>query len=42
MTYVGGSSAAGGCIFCNALASGNDAKYLILERGPRAFLILNA
>src|SRR5207247_10395325 len=42
MTYVGGSSAAGGRLFCNALASGNAAKYLILERGPLAFLILNA
>jgi len=42
MTYVGGSSAAGGCIFCTALAGGDDAKYLILQRTSRAFLILNA
>jgi len=42
MTYVGGSSAAGGCIFCTALAAGDDAKYLILQRTSRAFLILNA
>jgi ATP adenylyltransferase len=42
MTYVGGSSAAVGCIFCTALAAGDDAKYLILQRTSRAFLILNA
>ena len=42
MTYVGGSSAAGGCIFCTALAARDDAKYLILQRTSRAFLILNA
>jgi ATP adenylyltransferase len=42
MTYVGGSSAAVGCIFCSALAAGDDAKYLILQRTSRAFLILNA
>jgi len=42
MTYVGGSSAAVGCIFCHALAAGDDAKYFILQRSSRAFLILNA
>jgi len=42
MAYVGGSSAAGGCIFCTALAADDDAKYLILQRSSRAFLILNA
>jgi len=30
-----------GCIFCDALASGNDRLSLILRRGPNAFLILN-
>ena len=42
MAYVGGSSAAVGCIFCTALAADDDAKYLILQRSSRAFLILNA
>jgi len=42
MTYVGGSSAAVGCVFCTALAASDDAKYLILQRTSRAFLILNA
>lgn len=30
-----------GCIFCDALASGDVKGNLILRRGPKAFLILN-
>jgi ATP adenylyltransferase len=30
-----------GCIFCDALADGDDRKSLLLRRGPKAFLILN-
>jgi ATP adenylyltransferase len=30
-----------GCIFCDALAPGDDRRSLILRRGPKAFLILN-
>ena len=30
-----------GCIFCDALASGDDKGNLILRRSPKAFLILN-
>src|SRR6266404_1480815 len=43
MRYV--STASGsppGCIFCTALASGDDAQALIVCRGKLAFLILNA
>jgi ATP adenylyltransferase len=30
-----------GCIFCDALAPGDDRRSLILRRGSKAFLILN-
>jgi ATP adenylyltransferase len=30
-----------GCIFCDALASRDDRRSLVLRRGPKAFLILN-
>ena len=43
MTYV---STAGtpspACVFCDALAAGDDRRALILHRGASAFLILNA
>src|ERR1700722_20280933 len=29
------------CIFCDALAAGNDPEMLILERGAKNFVILN-
>ncbi|MEA2446379.1 MAG: adenylyltransferase [Actinomycetota bacterium] len=31
-----------GCIFCDALAAGDDEKLLIIHRGPTAFVIMNA
>jgi ATP adenylyltransferase len=43
MAYVstaGGPEAA--CVLCAALATGDDRRALILHRGERAFLILNA
>jgi ATP adenylyltransferase len=35
------SPAAFGCIFCDALGSGDDRRALILRRDSKAFLILN-
>jgi ATP adenylyltransferase len=42
MAYVGGAATSAGCIFCGALAAGDDARVLVVKRGTRAFLILNA
>jgi ATP adenylyltransferase len=42
MKYVSGASASPGCVFCAALAAGDDARTFIVQRGPLAFLILNA
>ncbi len=43
MRYVSGASApAAGCIFCSALAADDDRRVLIVHRGDKAFLILNA
>ncbi len=40
MQYVGGKQASG-CIFCDKLAEGRDARNLILYRGEQAFVLLN-
>ena len=40
--YVTGAGGDGGCIFCDALARGDDVEARILYRGPRTFVILNA
>jgi ATP adenylyltransferase len=42
MAYVGAPDAPPGCIFCEALASADDASRHVLARGTHAFLILNA
>ena len=41
MRYVGGGAGEEGCLFCNRLASGDDARSLILYRGERVFIIMN-
>ena len=46
MAYVTSAGAAtpppaGGCIFCDALASDDDRRTLVLLRSAKAFLILN-
>jgi ATP adenylyltransferase len=40
MTYVGGTRQEG-CVFCNALAAGDDIGRLVVHRGEHAFVILN-
>ena len=43
MSYVSTArSVEATCVFCAALAAGDDRRALILHRGTRAFLILNA
>jgi ATP adenylyltransferase len=43
MSYVASAGSPGvSCVFCAALAVGDDRRALILQRGDRAFLILNA
>lgn len=41
MSYIGATSAPGGCVFCNALSGSDDRTSLVLVRRARAFLILN-
>ncbi len=42
ITYVSGSPPVPGCIFCEALAGTDERQQLLLQRGPAAFLVLNA
>lgn len=42
MAYVGASEPRSGCVFCLALDSNDDRAHLVLHRGARSFLILNA
>ena len=42
MRYVATASATSGCLFCALKRKGDDRARWILERGPRAFLVLNA
>ena len=42
MSYVSAADAVPGCVFCAALAAGDDRRTLIVRRDTLAFLILNA
>jgi ATP adenylyltransferase len=39
--YVASAERQDGCVFCEALASGDDANALIVHRGKKNFVILN-
>jgi ATP adenylyltransferase len=40
--YVSTAEKASGCVFCNAVEAGDDAKALIVHRAKHCFVILNA
>jgi ATP adenylyltransferase len=40
--YVSTAEKTTGCVFCNAVAAGDDAKALIVHRAKHCFVILNA
>lgn len=42
MRYVANASRTAGCLFCALRRKGDDKARWILERGPKAFLVLNA
>ena len=41
MEYVGGACDSGNCLFCDTLASEDDASRLVLWRGPLGLVMLN-
>ena len=41
LDYVSGSASTGSCVFCDALASPDDAASLVVHRGRTAYVILN-
>jgi len=41
MKYILGDRPGSGCVFCDALAAGDDAAHYIVRRGQHAFVILN-
>lgn len=41
MKYILGDKSQGGCVFCQALSAGDDAAHYIVQRGRRAFVVLN-
>jgi len=41
MKYILGGKPGSGCVFCDALAAGDDPAHYIVRRGRRAFIILN-
>ena len=41
MAYVGGETAAPGCVFCNCRTDHDDARNLVIHRGEAAFVMMN-
>ena len=41
MKYILSDKPGSGCVFCDALAAGDDPAHYIIQRGNRAFVILN-
>ena len=42
MAWIGAAKAPAGCIFCEAVATGDDRGHVVLTRGTHAFVLLNA
>ncbi len=43
MAWIGAADKApAGCIFCDAFATGDDRRHVVLARGTHAFVLLNA
>jgi ATP adenylyltransferase len=42
MAWIGATTAPAGCIFCDAYATDDDRRHVVLARSPHALLLLNA
>src|ERR1051325_7674617 len=42
MAWIGAAKAPPGCIFCDAYATDDDRRHVVLARGAHAFVLLNA
>ena len=42
MAWIGAAKAPAGCIFCDACATADDPRHVVVARGTHAFALLNA